>query len=411
MFTRPMTSRLTHLECSRCGTSRGAGEIVQRCACGGTYLARYDLEDLDFAPLLDRPPGTWRYRELLPVEGDPVSLGEPETPLVPAPRLGSRWGTGVYVKDDSFFPGGTFKARGACVGLSRALEVGVKKVVMPSAGNAGGAWALYAARAGIDITITMARTAPKANQAEVLAAGGELILVDGSIADAGKRAAAIAEETGAFLATTFSEPYRLEGKKSCWLEVFEQLGRTAPDAEPMRLPRTIVLPVGGGVASIAAAKAADEVLRAGWASGASPRLVGVQAANCAPITTAFERGATEVPAWDKDPMTIAAGLRVPAPAEGSLVLDYVRASGGVMMRASESDIVSAVRDLAAAEGVFACPEGAAAFVACDELARRGDLEGPVVLYNTGAGAKYADALADAGLHVNENEEDSAWTTG
>lgn len=394
-----MTSRLTHLECSRCGRTRPADEIVQRCECGGSYLARYDLENLDFAPLLDRPPGTWRYRELLPVEGEPTSLGEPETPLIPAPRLSDRWGVDVHVKDDSFFPGGTFKARGACVGLSRALELGVKKVVMPSAGNAGGAWALYAARAGIDITITMARTAPKANQAEVIAAGGELVLIDGSIADAGKRAAAIAEETGAFLATTFSEPYRLEGKKSCWLETFEQLGRRSDEDAPMSLPRTIVLPVGGGVASIAAAKAAEEILRAGWASGSPPRIIGVQASNCAPITRSFDRGSNEVPAWDADPMTIAAGLRVPAPVEGSLVLEYVRGSGGAMMEASEEEIVSAVRELAAAEGIFACPEGATTVVACSELTRRGDLEGPVVLYNTGAGAKYADALGEAGLRA------------
>ncbi len=389
---------MTHLECSRCGLTRPADELVQRCSCGGTLLARYDLDDLAYAPLLDRPSGTWRYRELLPVRGEPVSLGEPQTPLVFASRLSERWGIDVYLKDDSFFPGGTFKARGACVGLSRALELGVKQVVMPSAGNAGGAWALYAARAGIDLTVTMARTAPKANQAEVLAAGAELVLVDGSIADAGKRAAAFAEETGAFLATTFSEPYRLEGKKSCWLEVFEQLPGDAKS--PMTLPRTIVLPVGGGVASIAAAKAAEEVIAAGWASGGAPRLVGVQPSNCAPITRSFEEGRDDVPSWDRDPMTIAAGLRVPAPVEGALVLDHVRRSGGLMTKVDEADIVPAVKDLAAAEGIFACPEGATTVVAAERLAQEGRLEGPVVLYNTGAGAKYADAYGEAGLRAS-----------
>lgn len=395
-----MTSRLTHLECSRCGLTRSADELVQRCSCGGSYLARYDLAVLDYEALRRRPRGTWRYRELLPVFGDPVSLGEPETPLVFAPRLSNRWGTEVYVKDDSFFPGGTFKARGACVGLSRALELGAKRVVMPSAGNAGGAWALYAARAGIDITITMARTAPQANQAEVLAAGAELVLVDGSIADAGRRAIEIAQESGAFLATTFSEPYRLEGKKTCWLEVFEQLAAAQDVGHPMRPPATIVLPVGGGVAAIAAAKVADEVAAAGWTDGSRPRLVGVQAANCAPITRAFESGSDEVPAWDRDPMTIAAGLRVPAPVEGALVLLEVRRSGGVMMQASEDDVVAAVHDLATSEGIFACPEGATTVVAAERLARTGDLAGPVVLYNTGAGAKYADALAAAGLSAS-----------
>jgi threonine synthase len=387
-------TRLTHLECSRCGKAHKASELHQRCGCGGSLLARYDLRDLPFVPLTDRPTGTWRYRELLPVEGKPVSLGEPETPLVVASRLSERWGADVYVKDDSFFPGGTFKARGACVGLSRAVELGVKRVVMPSAGNAGGAWSIYAARAGVDITITMARTAPKANQAEVLAAGGNLVLVDGSIADAAKRAAEIAGDTEAFLATTFSEPYRLEGKKSCWLEVYEQLARGTKDG-PMSLPRTIILPVGGGVAAIAAAKAAEEVLSAGWASARVPRLVGVQAANCAPIVAAFEEGIDDVPPWQGDPMTIAAGLRVPVPVEGAMVLRYIRASGGSMLAIEEQDIVDAVRDLATAEGIFACPEGASTVVAAARLAEREELEGPVVLYNTGGGAKYAEALAEA----------------
>ena len=394
-----MTSRLDRLECSRCGETHVPDELVQRCACGGSYLARYDLDGLDFEVVRGRARGTWRYRELLPVRGDPVSLGEPETPLVFAPRLSSRWGTDVYVKDDSFLPGGTFKARGACVGLSRALELGAKRVVMPSAGNAGGAWALYAARSGIDITITMARSAPRANQAEVLAAGVELVLVDGSIADAGRRAAEIAGQTGAFLATTFSEPYRLEGKKACWLEVFEQLAGQREGAFPMTTPATIVLPVGGGVAAIAAAKAAQEVAAAGWTEGGEPRLIGVQPANCAPITHAFEQGRDAVPPWEHDPMTIAAGLRVPAPVEGALVLAAVRESNGSMMQATEEEIVSAVRDLASAEGIFACPEGATTVVAAERLARDGDLAGPVVLYNTGAGAKYADALATAGLEA------------
>ena len=390
-------TRLTHLECSRCGQKHDASELQQRCGCGGSLLARYDLRNLPFAPLVDRPTGTWRYRELLPVQGEAVSLGEPETPLIFASRLSERWGVDVYIKDDSFFPGGTFKARGACVGLSRARELGVKSVVMPSAGNAGGAWSIYSARAGIDITITMASSAPRANQAEVLAAGGNLVLVEGSIADAAKRAAEIAGDTGAFLATTFSEPYRLEGKKSCWLEVFEQLGAAGGKDMPMVLPRTIVLPVGGGVAAIAAAKAAEEVVEAGWASGRAPRLVGVQPANCAPIVSSFDKGIDEVPPWPGDPMTIAAGLRVPAPAEGAMVLQHVRASGGSMLAIDEQDIVDAVRDLATTEGVFACPEGASTVAAAGRLASRGELEGPVVLYNTGGGAKYAEALADAGL--------------
>ena len=279
---------------------------------------------------------------------------------------------------------------GAAVGLSRAVELGVKHIVMPSAGNAGGAWALYAARAGIDITVTMARTAPVANQKEVTIAGGKLELVDGTIADAGARAKQIAAATGAFLASTFNEPYRVEGKKTAWLETFLQLGGGAS----MRLPATIVLPVGGGVAAVAAAKAAAEVTSRGWVSEGSDslRLVGVQSEDCAPIVRAFERGESHVDAWTGEPSTIAAGLRVPVPSEGDLVLDRVRSSGGTMLAVSEDAIRVAVGDLAATEGLLACPEGAATVPAVARLASEGDLEGPVVLYNTGSGIKYLAEL-------------------
>lgn len=351
-------------------------------------MCRYDLAGVSLEQMREREPGTWRYRELLPVHGDPVSLGEPETALLFAPNLSERWGTEVFVKDEGTLPGSTFKARGACIGLSRAAELGAKRIVMPTAGNAGGTWSLYAARAGIDITVCMSESAPRANKAEVETAGGELVLVDGSIADAGVRAAQIATETGAFLASTFSEPYRMEGKKAAWLEVFDRLGGDAH----MTFPRTIVMPVGGGVAAWAAAKAAEEIAALGWASGDPPSLIGVQPSNCAPITRAFEAGEEEVHPWTGDPMTIAAGLRVPAPAEGTLVLKQIRDSGGSMHAIDEDDIRSAIKDLASREGIFACPEGATTAAAAERLASTGDLEGPVVLYNTGAGAKYAEVL-------------------
>ena len=382
---------MSHLECSRCEQRLDADVIQQRCECGGSLLPRYDLSPLDLAEVRARPAGTWRYRELLPVRGEPVSLGEPETALLFAHRLSERWGTDIWIKDDGTLPGGTFKARGACVGLSRAAELGIKQVAMPTAGNAGGTWSLYAARAGIDITVVMAKTAPVANQTEVTLAGGKLELVDGSIADAGNRAKEIAGETGAFFAATFSEPYRIDGKKAAWLEVFDALG----DEKSMAFPGTIVLPVGGGVAAWAAAKAAEEVAALGWVTGRAPKLVGTQPANCAPIVTAFDEGADEVEPWPGDPMTIAAGLRVPAPAEGTLVLREIRASGGEMVAVDEDDIVRSVLDLAATEGVFACPEGATTLAAAEALARKGELEGPVVLYNTGSGAKYIDAVTEA----------------
>jgi threonine synthase len=383
-----MSSRLSHLECSRCGEIHNAHEIQQRCACGGALLVRYDLDRLELSEVRARPAGPWRYKELLPVLGDPVSLGEVETPLLFMPRLSEKLGVETWVKDEGPLPGATFKARGASVALSRAVELGVKRIVMNTAGNAGGTWSLYAARAGLEITVVMARTAPAANQAEVRIAGGVLELVDGTIADAGRRAVEISEETGAFLAMTFFEPYRLEGKKTAFLEVFDRLG--GPDS--MSMPHTIVMPVGGGVAAIAAAKVADEVRVAGWSADPPPKIVGVQPSNCAPIVRAFDAGETDVRAWEGDPMTIAAGLRVPAPVEGTLVLEHVRASGGSMVAVSEDAIRGAIGDLASQEGVFACPEGAATLAAAYQLAERGDLEGPLVLYNTGAGAKYIDVL-------------------
>jgi len=410
-----MGSLLSHLQCSRCGAEHPAGRLQNRCSCGGTLFARYALPgthtepdgrdgSATWAAIEARPTGLWRYRELLPVAGEPVSLGEPETPLLPLPRLSELWGADVYIKDDSGFAGASFKARGACVALTRAVELGVDAVVLPSAGNAGGAWAAYGARAGIDVTVTMAQSAPEVNKTEVIVAGARLELVDGTIADAGHRAAEIAAATGAFHAATFAEPYRLEGKKTCWLEVFEQLGRLSAGPGTFEaghpafvLPGTIVLPVGGGLAAIAVAKATEEVKAAGWAEGGGPVVVGVQAADCAPVARAFEAGATEVEPWAERPTTIAWGLRVPAPAEGALVLESVRRSGGSMLAAGENDMARAGRLMASKEGVWACPEGAATVWAAGRLAASGSLRSPVVLYNTASGAKYASAFAGLDL--------------
>jgi threonine synthase len=363
--------------------------LQNRCDCGGTLIPRYDLAaPVSLDEVRARAPGPWRYEELLPLQEAPVSLGENETPLLLCERLSERLGAATWIKDDSPLPGSTFKARGASVGLSRAIELGVKRVVMPSAGNAGGAWSLYAARAGIAITVTMSGEAPNFNKAEVSLAGGELVLVDGSIADAGARAKEIAKETGAWLATTFSEPYRVDGKKTAWLELFDRFG----DESSMGMPGTVVLPVGGGVAAIALAKAAREVVELGWAEGPAPEIVGVQSADCAPIVRAFDAGADEVEPWESQPTSSAAGLRVPAPSEGWLVLKEIRASGGSMQAASEEAIRAAIGKLASTEGIFACPEGAATLVAAERLARAGALREPVVLYNTGAGAKYLELL-------------------
>jgi threonine synthase len=361
------------VQCARCGATYDATVLQARCECGGTLLARYDLTRVD------RPArgGLWAYRALLPVTGPPVSLGEPETPLLPLPRLSERLGFAVYVKDDGVLPGGTFKARGAAVGVTRAHELGATAIVLPSAGNAGGAWALYGARAGLPVTVTMARTAPRMNQDEVTLAGATLELVDGTLADAGARARAVAAETGAFLAATFGEPYRVEGKKTAWLETFAQLGR---------LPGTIVFPVGGGVGLVAAHKAAREVLDLGWYDGAPPALVGVQVDDCAPIVAAYDAGAEAATTWPGTPTTTAAGLRVTAPGESDLVLRCVRETGGSMRAVSEATLAEAVRVVARTEGVWLSPEGAAAVAALPYLDAPRE---PVVVYNTASGPKYA----------------------
>jgi len=364
----------TYLECARCSTSHDATALRGRCACGGTLLARYDLSAV---PRPASGGGLWSYLPLLPVTGEPVSLGEPRTPLLPLPRLSERLGYEVLVKDDGVLPGGTFKARGAAVGVTRARELGATALVLPSAGNAGGAWALYGARAGLPVTVTMARTAPRMNQDEVTLAGATLELVDGTLADAGRRAKEIAAETGAFLAATFGEPYRVEGKKTAWLETFDELGR---------LPGTVVFPVGGGVGLVAAHKAAAEVREAGWYGGEAPALVGVQAEDCAPIVAAFAAGADAAETWPGTPTTAAAGLRVTAPGESDLVLRCVRDTGGAMLAVSEESLARTVREVAALEGVWLSPEGAAAVAALPLLDAPRE---PVVVYNTASGPKYA----------------------
>jgi threonine synthase len=360
----------THLECARCATTHDATVLQARCpACGGTLLARYDLGHVDRRAR----GGLWSYRDLLPVTGPPVSLGEPETPLLHLPSYG------VYVKEDGGLPGGTFKARGAAVGVTRARELGATAIVLPSAGNAGGAWALYGARAGLPVTVVMARTAPAMNRREAELAGATVELVDGTLADAGRRAKEIAAETGAFLAATFGEPYRVEGKKTAWLETFDQLGR---------LPGTIVFPVGGGVGLVAAHKAVEEVRALGWYAGEPPALVGVQVDDCAPIVRAYEAGLDAATSWDRTPTTSAAGLRVTAPGESDLVLRCVRETGGTMLAVTEDELRKAVAETARSEGVWLSPEGAAAMAA---LPRLGDARPPVVVYDTASGPKYASA--------------------
>nr|MBA2773977.1 threonine synthase [Nocardioidaceae bacterium] len=353
---------------------------------------RYDLTSVSTGPdeIGRRAPDLWRYHELLPVSGPDhvVSLGEGMTPLLRTPRLAAELGLrNLSIKDDGLLPTGSFKARGAAVGVSRARELGVTRLAMPTNGNAGAAWSTYAARAGLRATIAMPVDAPWITRAETVVTGGDLRLVDGLISDAGKMigAAVLASADDWFDVSTLKEPYRIEGKKTMGLEIAEQLG--------WRMPDVIVYPTGGGVGLIGIFKALTEARELGWVEGALPRLVSVQASGCAPIVNAFDAGASEsvlVP----DSTTIAFGINVPKPLGDFLVLAALRQTGGTAIAVDDADLLADLQVTARLEGLFLCPEGAATVTATRELARTGWIapDDEVVLLNTGAGVIYPDAV-------------------
>jgi threonine synthase len=382
-------SALQRLDCPRCSAVHEAGKLAGTCECGSPLLASYDLgrvrDTVTPDDIAARPPTLWRYHELLPVTGPDavVSFGEGMTPLLPLPRLGAEIGVpGLLMKDEGALPTGSFKARGAAVGVSRAAELGAAGVGMPTNGNAGAAWAAYAARAGLPALIAMPADAPAITRTECLVAGAELRIVDGLIGDAGKLVATeLADRPGWQDVSTLREPYRLEGKKTIGLEIVEQLGWQVPDV--------IMCPVGGGVGLIGIWKALGELAELGWIGPLQPRLVAVQAAGCAPVVAAFEQGAQQTEPWPQA-STVAFGLTVPAPLGGFLVLDAVRASGGTAIAVTDADLVAAQARLAAAEGSWICPEGAACAAAAAQLRVSGWLAGTeqVVMLNTGTGLKY-----------------------
>ncbi len=386
-------SELTHLECSRCQRSYDASQIQGTCACGAPLLARYDLERAGASTspkqIAGRAPSLWRYHELLPVSspGAVVSLGEGMTPLLAMPRLGRALGLpGLLMKDESPLPTGTFKARGAAVGLSRAAELGAAGVAMPTNGNAGAAWASYAARAGLRCLVAMPADAPAITRSECAAAGTDTYLVDGLISDAGRLiAAAAAERPGYQDVSTLKEPYRLEGKKTIGLEITEQLG--------WRVPDVIVCPTGGGVGLIGIRKSLGELTELGWIGPQLPRLVAVQAAGCAPVVRAFTRGERETEPWH-DARTAAFGLTVPSPLGGFLVLDALHATEGTAVAVADADLLASQRQVALMEGTWICPEGAACFAAVGRLREAGWLaeSDEVVVVNTGCGLKYPETI-------------------
>jgi threonine synthase len=363
-------------------------------------LACYDLAGVARVTGPDRiaarPPDLWRYRELLPV-GDArhvTTFGEGFTPLLPAHRYGADIDLPrLLVKDEGPVPTGSFKARGAAVGVSRARELGVRHVAMPTNGNAGAAWATYAARAGLRATVAMPLAAPLITRWECLAAGADLHLVDGLIGDAGRLIGRIiAESDGAiFDASTLKEPYRVEGKKTMGYEIVEQLG--------WRVPDVIIYPTGGGVGLIGIDKALAELRELGWLAGAPdaptslPRLVAAQAAGCAPVVRAFAAGARRVEPWE-GARTVAFGINVPAPLADELILDALYRSGGTAIAVDDAEILAALRHFGAREGLLLCPEGAAGLAAARRLRASGWLgrDEEVVVLNTGAGLKYPETM-------------------
>jgi threonine synthase len=386
-------SHLTGLTCSATGRSYDCDRPQNLSEAGATLLAEYDLDRVSATVTREvvaaRAPTLWRYHELLPVR-DPLcvrDLGEGFTPLVPVPTLGARLGlTNLLVKDESGLPTGSFKARGAAVGAARAAELGVTELAMPTNGNAGAAWATYAARHGMRATIVMPVDAPRVTRVETHLAGADLVLIDGLISDAGRAVGEYVARTGAFDASTLKEPYRVEGKKTMGLEIVEQLGWQVPDV--------IVYPTGGGVGVIGIHKALRELQALGWIDAdRMPRLVCVQAAGCDPIVRAFEAGQDVVAQTDTS--TVAFGLNVPAPLLGGpLVLDAIRQTGGTALTVEDEELLSAMALCSSLEGLLCCPEGAATIAAVQKLREGGHLSETdvVVALNTGAGNKYPDVV-------------------
>ena len=388
-----MKSYLTHLECTYCGRRWPADEPARTCLeCGKVLYPRYDLDaarsGFDRAVLRERPATMWRYFEVLPVrdEENIVSLGEGFTPIIEAKRLGQTLGArSIYIKDEGINPTASFKARGLSAAVSRAKELGLTRLTMPSAGNAGGALAAYAAAAGMEAHIFMPRDAPEANRKEVASIGARLTLVDGLIGDAGALSRQKAAEDGLFDVSTLQEPYRVEGKKTLGYEVAEQMGWELPDA--------IIYPTGGGTGIVGFWKAFEEMENLGWTEGGRPRMFCVQAEGCAPIVRAFHEGTEFAEPWE-NARTMAAGLRVPAAIGDYLILQVLRESGGGAITVSDAEIMDWVKRLASLEGVFACPEGAATAAALSKLMADGALspDDNILLLNTGSGLKYLDLL-------------------
>ena len=389
MFNPTFTSFLTTLRCAETGQAHDP-TVLQSVShgAGATLLPEYDLDAVRAAvtpeDIRRRPHDLWRFRELLPLDSphQAPDLGAGATPLLSLRRLGEHFGlTNLWLKDEGANPTGTFKARGAAVGVARAHELGVREIAIPTAGNAGSAWAAYCAAWGITLRVVMPVNTPDPIKAECVAYGADVTEVRGVISDAGRIASERAAESGWFDASTMKEPYRVEGKKTMGLEIAEAFDWDPPDV--------VLYPTGGGVGLIGVWKAMRELADLGWLKGTPPRLIAVQAADCAPIVQAWESGVPDAERPD-DPRTVANGLLVPLPFAHRLILRILHETGGTAVAVDDDQLVHAMRQLADLEGVLAAPEGAALVPALTTLLQRGDIgrDERIVLLNTGNALKY-----------------------
>jgi threonine synthase len=396
---------MTHLECSLCSRKFEPGKVYNLCECGGPLLVRYDLEKLRRSWSRDQissgPNSMWRYGPVLPParQTSIVSLGEGMTPLIHAGRLGRRIGADqLWLKDEGLNPTGSFKARGLSCAVSMAVELGIRKLAIPSAGNAASAMAAYAAAAGLEAHIFMPRDVPQANFVECKAYGARVTLVHGLISDCAKLVAAGAAREGWFDVTTLKEPYRIEGKKTMGYELAEQMSWQLPDA--------IFYPTGGGVGLIGMWKAFAEMETLGWIDAKRPKMIAVQVEGCQPVVRAFQQGSARSEFWE-NATTVASGLRVPKPLGDFLILNAVRESGGTAIAVSDTELLDAGIRLASEEGLFVAPEGAACVSALEKLLADGTLkrDEKIVIYNTGAGLKYLEAYSTRFPRLASGEQD------
>lgn len=397
-------SYLSNLQCSKCGKEYSTKEVHNVCDCGAPLLVKYDLDkikkNVDKNVFKTRNNGLFRFKELLPIddENNIVTLGEGDTPIFKLNILGKKLGLkNLYIKDEGLNPTGTFKARGAAVGVSKAKELGIKTIAMPTAGNAGGAWAAYSTKAGIELVVAMPEDAPDLAKKEAFIYGAKTYLVKGLISDAGKIIAKGVKKHGWFDAATLKEPYRIEGKKTMGLEIAEYFNWEFPDA--------ILYPTGGGVGIIGIWKAFKELKELGWIKDNVPKLIAVQAEGCSPIVKAFNEGSLASEFFE-NASSIAGGIRVPKALGDFLVLDAIRESKGTAVEVKDSELLESLNLLAKTEGLFICPEGATLVAAVNKLVKSEFLkpDDKIVILNTGSGLKYSN-LIDEKVTILEIDAD------